>query len=31
MNETRAAKAGEKKLMILQTIAGMLERPAAEK
>lgn len=31
MNEARAAKAGEKKLQILQTIAEMLERPAAEK
>jgi TetR/AcrR family transcriptional regulator len=31
MNEARSAKAGEKKLLILQTIAEMLERPAAEK
>ena len=31
MNEARAAKVGEKKLLILQTIAEMLERPAAEK
>ena len=31
MNETRAAKVGEKKLLILQTIAEMLERPAVEK
>jgi len=31
MNEVRAAKSGEKKLQILQTIAEMLERPAAEK
>jgi TetR/AcrR family transcriptional regulator len=31
MNEARAAKVGEKKLLILQTIAEMLERPAADK
>jgi TetR/AcrR family transcriptional regulator len=31
MNDERAAKVGEKKLLILQTIAEMLERPAAEK
>jgi len=31
MNDARAAKVGEKKLLILQTIAEMLERPAAEK
>ena len=31
MNEARAAKIGEKKLLILQTIAEMLERPAVEK
>jgi TetR/AcrR family transcriptional regulator len=31
MNETRAAKAGEKKLQILQTIAGLLERPESIK
>jgi hypothetical protein len=31
MNEARAAKLGEKKLLILQTIAEMLERPAADK
>ena len=31
MNDDRAAKVGEKKLLILQTIAEMLERPAAEK
>ena len=31
MNEARAAKVGEKKLLILQTIAEMLERPAVEK
>lgn len=31
MNEARAAKVGEKKLQILQTIAEMLERPSAEK
>ncbi|MDO8348192.1 MAG: nucleoid occlusion factor SlmA [Rugosibacter sp.] len=31
MTEARSAKAGEKKLLILQTIAEMLERPAAEK
>jgi TetR/AcrR family transcriptional regulator len=31
MNEARSAKAGEKKLLILQTIAEMVERPAAEK
>ena len=31
MNEARSAKVGEKKLLILQTIAEMLERPAADK
>lgn len=31
MNEARAAKAGEKKLLILQTIAGLLERPESIK
>ena len=31
MNEARAAKVGEKKLLILHTIAEMLERPAVEK
>lgn len=31
MTEVRTAKAGEKKLLILQTIAAMLERPTAEK
>ena len=31
MNEARAAKVGEKKLLILQTIAEMLERPTADK
>ncbi len=31
MNDARTAKVGEKKLLILQTIAEMLERPAAEK
>lgn len=31
MSETHSAKVGEKKLLILQTIAAMLERPAAEK
>ena len=31
MDEARAAKIGEKKLLILQTIAEMLERPAVEK
>lgn len=31
MNETRNTQVGEKKLVILQTIAEMLERPAAEK
>ena len=31
MNEARTAKVGEKKLLILQTIAEMLERPAADK
>ena len=31
MTETRAAKAGEKKLIILQTIAEMLERPEGVK
>jgi TetR/AcrR family transcriptional regulator len=31
MNEARAAKVGEKKLLILQTIAEMLERPEGVK
>ena len=31
MKDINAAKTGEKKLLILQTIAEMLERPAAEK
>jgi TetR/AcrR family transcriptional regulator len=31
MNDARSAKVGEKKLLILQTIAEMLERPAADK
>jgi TetR/AcrR family transcriptional regulator len=31
MNDSRAAKVGEKKLLILHTIAEMLERPAVEK
>lgn len=31
MNDSRAAKVGEKKQLILQTIAEMLERPTAEK
>ena len=31
MNEARAARTGEKKLQILQTIAEMLERPTGEK
>ena len=31
MNEVRAAKAGEKKLQILRTIAEMLERPEGVK
>ena len=31
MDETRAAKVGKRKLLILETIAEMLERPAAQK
>ncbi len=31
MNEARAARAGEKKLQILQTIAGLLEKPESIK
>jgi TetR/AcrR family transcriptional regulator len=31
MDETRAAKVGKRKLLILETIAEMLERPAFEK
>ena len=31
MDKTRAAKLGEKKLLILETIAEMLERPAVQK